>query len=358
MVAHSPDLDVPVPKSSWYRSLSKYEKPSAKKAILQLSNTVVPYIALWIAMIWMIRTGVSYWFTVPCIVVASGLLIRIFIFFHDCCHGSFFASRAANRFWGYVCGVMIFTPFEDWRHKHAGHHATSADLDRRGIGDIWTMTVAEYEAAPRSTKFLYRLFRNPIVLFGLGPPIIFIISHRFPHKGDGARERNSIALTNLLLLAIVGTLIWTIGLRTYLLIQVPTMSLASAVGIWLFYVQHQFEKDYWAPHEEWDPIKAALEGSSYYKLPPLLQWVTGNIGLHHIHHLRPRIPNYNLQQCYDNIPELQAVEPLTFFGSLPCLWMDLWDEKTKRMVSFWALKKAAAIQSAKPKKRLKTQEQE
>jgi acyl-lipid omega-6 desaturase (Delta-12 desaturase) len=328
-----------ISRSSWYRSLANYEKPDRMKAIFQLLNTVVPYIGLWALMAWIIRTGASYWLLVPCVVVASGLLIRIFIFFHDCCHGSFFSSRSANRFWGYVTGLMIFTPFEDWRHHHAGHHATSADLDRRGIGDIWTMTVEEYVAAPLRTRIAYRLFRNPLVLFGLGPPIIFIISHRFTHKGMGPRERTSVMLTNLLLVTVIGAVIWAIGLKSYLLIQVPTMSLASAVGIWLFYVQHQFEDDYWARHDEWDPMRAALEGSSYYKLPKVLQWVTGNIGLHHIHHLRPRIPNYNLQRCFDDIPELQAVEPLTISSSIHCLWMNLWDETERKMISFRALKR-------------------
>lgn len=332
-------IDTPVAQSSWYRSLSKYEKPDRNKAIGQLLNTLVPFFGMWALMAWMINTGVSYWLTLPLILMTAGLLIRIFIFFHDCCHGSFFASRSANRFWGYVCGLLIFTPFEDWRHNHAGHHATSADLDRRGTGDIWTMTVSEYLAAPRRTQIAYRLFRNPLVLFGLGPPIIFILSHRFARKGDGQRERNSVMLTNLLLVAVLGAVIWAMGWRTYLMIQVPTMSLASAVGIWLFYVQHQFEEDYWARHADWDPIRAALDGSSYYKLPKPMQWITGNIGLHHIHHLRPRIPNYNLQRCYDDIPELQQVEPLTFFGSLHCLWMNLWDEQEQRMVSFRAIKK-------------------
>ena len=235
----------------------KYEKPDAPKAVWQLLNTVVPYIALWGVMIWMIRTGVPYWKTIPLIVIASGLLVRIFIFFHDCCHNSFFASRTANKVSGFICGVLIFTPFEDWRHKHAGHHATSADLDRRGIGDIWTMTVSEYLAAPRSKQILYRLFRNPVVLFGLGPPIVFILSHRFAFKGDGPRERRSIAMTNLALVAVLGALFFTIGWRTYLMIQVPTMSLASAVGVWLFYGSNSSRKTT-ARHEEWDPIRAAL----------------------------------------------------------------------------------------------------
>jgi len=331
-----------IAQSSWYRTLAKYEKPDPRKAVWQLLNTLIPYAALWVVMVWMIRTGVSYWLALPLIVVAGALLIRIFIFFHDCCHGSFFASRTANRIWGYICGVLTFTPYDDWRHKHAGHHATAANLDRRGVGDIWTMTVSEYLAAPLRTRIAYRFFRNPLILFVLGPPLVFIISQRFPDKGHGPRERNSVALTNLALLGILAAAIWTIGWRTYLMIQVPTMGIAGAIGIWLFYVQHQFEKDYWARQEDWDPMRAALEGSSYYKLPKVLQWFTGNIGLHHIHHLRPRIPNYNLQRCYNEIPDLQAVEPLTFGRSLTSLWMNLWDETSQKMVSFRALKKRRA----------------
>ena len=337
MVAQSEKSKTSVSQSSWFRALSKYEKPDPKKAVWQLLNTLVPYLALWAVMIWMIRTGVSYWLTLGVAVVASGLLVRIFIFFHDCCHGSFFPTRGANRFWGYVCGVLTLTPYEDWRHHHAGHHATSADLDRRGLGDIWTLTVDEYFAAPWHTRLIYRAFRNPIVLFVIGSPAMFIIFHRFPQKGAGKRERNSVAITNLALLALLGTAIWTIGWHTYLLIQVPIISIAGAIGIWLFYVQHQFEKDYWARHEDWDPMRAAMEGSSYYKLPKVLQWITGNIGLHHIHHLRPRIPNYHLQRCCDDVPELQtSVETLTFTGSIRCLWMNLWDETEQRMVSFRA----------------------
>jgi len=342
MVAQSAESKTRSSQPSWLRNLAQFEKPDTKRAIWQLINTFVPYIALWAIMVWIVRTGISYWYAVPCVVLAGGLLVRIFIFFHDCCHGSFFPSRNVNRFVGYICGVLTFTPFEDWRHHHAGHHATSGDLHRRGVGDVWTLTVAEYLAAPKRTRILYRIFRNPLVFLVIGPPLMFLIGHRFTNSSQKKRERDSVALTNLFILAIVAISIWTMGLHTYLLIQVPTMVVASCIGVWLFYVQHQFEKDYWAWHEDWDPIKAALDGSSYYKLPAVLQWLTGNIGLHHIHHLRPKIPNYNLQRCLDTIPELREVEPLTFFGSLHCLWMNLWDEQQQKMVSFRAMKRSLA----------------
>ena len=223
--------------------------------------------------------------------------------------------------------------------SHAGHHATAEDLDRRGIGDVWTMTVAEYLAASKRQQRAYRLFRHPFVLFVLGPPVLFLIIQRFPHKGAGKRERNSVILTDLALLALLGLASVTIGLRAYLLIQVPVMALAGAIGVWLFYVQHQYEQVSWARHEDWNPMQAALEGSSYYRLPKVLQWFSGNIGLHHIHHLRPRIPNYNLQQCYEDTPELQAVDPLTIRCSLKSIFLNLWDESEHKLVSFRSLKR-------------------
>jgi omega-6 fatty acid desaturase (delta-12 desaturase) len=318
----------------WIRSLSKYEKPSLPKAIWQIINTVVPYVALWAVMVWMLHAGVSYWYTLPLIVLAAGLLVRVFIFFHDCCHGSFLASRPANRILGYVFGTMVFTPYEDWQFSHAGHHATSSDLDRRGMGDIWTLTVDEFQAASKRTQFTYRLMRSPIVLFIIGSICMFLIFHRFPHKGARPRERRGVLITNLAILAVLVVASLTIGLRTYLLLQLPIIGIAGAIGIWLFYVQHQFEGEYWDRHEDWDPVKAALEGSSYYKLPKVLQWFSGNIGLHHIHHLKPRIPNYNLQRCYDQNPALQAVTPLTLVQSLKCAFLHLWDESNRKMVSF------------------------
>lgn len=338
MHAQSDDYKTQVLQSDWFRSLSKYEKPDHKKAIGQLLNTFIPYIALWILMVMMIQAGVSYWFVLPLIVIAAGLVVRVFIFFHDCGHGSFFASHRANKILGYIAGIITFTPYDEWRHSHAGHHTTSGDLDRRGMGDVWTLTVEEYLSAPLSKRIIYRIYRNPFVLFVLGPPAMFLISHRFT-KGYGSRQRKSVIITNLALLAIVILASLTIGLKTYLLIQLPIISLAGAAGIWLFYVQHQFEGVTWTHHDNWDPIRAALHDSSYYKLPKVLQWFTGNIGLHHIHHLRARIPNYNLQQCYDEVPELQITEPLTIRRSLKSVSLNLWDETEQRMVSFSALKR-------------------
>lgn len=340
MFAGSDKVKSQVVRSDWYRALSKYEKPHLGKAVWQLLNTFVPYFALWGIMVWMLRSGISYWYVLPLICIAAGLQVRIFIFFHDCGHNSFFASSWANRIIGYIAGVVVFTPYEDWRHPHAKHHATTADLDRRGTGDVWTLTVAEYLAAPKWKRIVYRLYRNPITLFIIGAPFLFLIANRLPHKGAGKQEKFSVIVTNLALLAIVVAAFFTIGLQTYLMIQVPMMTIAGAAGIWLFYVQHQFEGQvYWDRQPNWDPIKAALAGSSYYKLPKVLQWFSGNIGLHHIHHLRPRIPNYNLQKAYDEVPALQDIKPITLGRSFKSLFLNLWDESSQTLVSFRALKR-------------------
>lgn len=319
------------------RALGKYEKPDLGKASWQLVNTFVPYAALWVWMVWMIRRGVSYWELAPPVLVAAGLLVRIFIIFHDCCHGSFFASRRANQLLGYAAGILTFTPFEGWQHSHNRHHASAGDLDRRGIGDVWTMTLDEFRAASRWKQWGYRFFRNPLVLFFLVPPALFLIAQRFPRRGANSREFRSVLLTDLGIAILVFIASLTIGLRTYLLIQLPIMLVTGTVGVWLFYVQHQFKGVYWARHADWDPLRAAMEGSSYYRLPGWLQWFTGSIGLHHIHHLRSRIPNYNLQRCFDEVPALRAVPVLTPLGSINCLWLNLYDESSRKLISFRSL---------------------
>jgi omega-6 fatty acid desaturase (delta-12 desaturase) len=321
--------------------VAAYAGADQRKAVWQVVNTFVPYFALWALMIYTVKAGVSYWITLALAVVAAGLLVRIFIFFHDCGHGSFFSSPRANTVLGYISGILTFTPYHSWRRAHARHHATSGNLDRRGVGDVWTMTVEEYQAAPRKTRIAYRLLRNPLFLFGLGPLGSFLVLQRFPQKGTKRRERASVHITNLAVLGIVVLASLTIGFWTYVSIQLPIIAIGGALGIWLFYVQHQYEGVYWARDEAWDPTKAALEGSSYYKLPRVLQWFTGNIGLHHIHHLRPRIPNYRLQQCYDQVPAMQAVPALTIGGSLKSLRMNLWDEKRQALVSFRSLRRLA-----------------
>lgn len=316
----------------------QYAQANFRKACWQLLDTFIPYGVLWALMLYAVREGYPYWITLALAVVAGGILVRIFILFHDCCHGSFFASRRANTILGYISGILLFTPFENWRYAHAVHHATAGDLDRRGLGDIWTMTTDEYLAAPLRRRLAYRIYRNPFILFIPGPVLLFLFLQRFPAKGAKKRERNSVAFTNLAILFVVVLASLTIGLRTYFLIQFPVIVIAGAFGLWLFYVQHQFENVYWARHEIWDPVRVALEGSSYLKLPKILQWFTSNIGLHHIHHARPTIPNYNLQRCYDDVPTFQAAEPLTIRTSLKTACLSLYDEKQKKLISFRALR--------------------
>ena len=325
-------------ETTWYKTIAAYGSSNLRKALWQLLNTFIPYCLLWALMLQTVQRGYPYWITLALAVVAGGMMVRIFILFHDCCHGSFFPSRTANTILGYVSGIFTFTPFEDWKYGHNSHHATAGDLDRRGIGDIWTMTREEYLAASARKRLRYRFYRNPFVLFGPGAALLFLFIQRFPTKGAGKRERDSVLFTNLALLAIVAVAGFTIGLKTYLLIQLPIILVGGTLGLLLFYVQHQFENVYWARHEAWNPLRVALEGSSYLKLPKVLQWFTGNIGLHHIHHVRPNIPNYNLQQCYDAIPAFQAIKPITIRTSFSLLRLGLYDEVQRKMISFRSLK--------------------
>jgi acyl-lipid omega-6 desaturase (Delta-12 desaturase) len=316
----------------------RFAHADLRKASWQLLDTLIPYGVLWALMLHSVQQGYPYWLTLALAVIAAAILVRIFILFHDCCHGSFFQSRRANTILGYVSGILIFTPFENWRYAHNVHHATAGDLDRRGTGDVWTMTTAEYLDAPRRKQLAYRIYRNPFILFIPGPVLLFLFIQRFSNQNAKKRERNSVVLTNLAILLVVLVASFTIGIKTYLLIQFPVIAIAGSFGLWLFYLQHQFEKVYWARHEVWDPMKVALEGSSYLKLPKILQWLTGNIGLHHIHHARPTIPNYYLQQCYDEIPAFQSVAPLTIRTSLMSLRLGLYDEEHKKLIGFRALR--------------------
>jgi len=331
-------LAAKVEKPDWYRSTARYAQPDLRKAFWQLLNTFIPYLLLLTLMVHTVLRGYSYWITLALGVAAAAMFARIFIFFHDCTHGSFFASPRWNRNLGYLCGILTFTAFHDWRRSHAGHHITAGDLDRRGIGDITMMTVEEYLAAPPLQRLSYRLYRHPLIMFGIGPLYYFLLRNRYPSKGAKKIDVISVIFTDLAIAAIAVVAAMTIGFRTYLLVQMPVVLMAATLGIWLFYIQHQFEGVYWARHDEWDPWRVAMEGASYYKLPKILQWVTGNIGIHHVHHVRPAIPNYNLQRCYDDIPELQAVSPVTIRGSLNSLRLGLWDEEQRRMVSFRSLK--------------------
>ncbi|HNT24847.1 MAG TPA: fatty acid desaturase [Anaerolineales bacterium] len=321
---------------SWLKGLKQYEAPTPGRSAWQIANSVIPYIALFYLAYRSLE--ISYWLTLLLATLAAGFMVRIFIIFHDCCHGSFTKSQRANRIIGTITGIITFTPYDQWKHSHAVHHATAGDLDRRGVGDVYTMTADEYLALPPIKRLGYRLYRFPLVMFGLGSTFVFLIGHRFWHPKASPRERMSVIWTNLALLGIFIVMSLLIGWREYILVQFPILFFAAAAGVWLFYVQHQFESVYWERHERWDFIQAATLGASYYKLPPLLQWFTGNIGFHHIHHLNPRIPNYLLEKCQRETPRFQEIRPITLQSSLKCLGLRLWDEKEHKLVGFGALK--------------------
>ena len=316
--------------------MRKYQKPAAWPGIWQVVNTLVPYVTLWYLM--HLLLPVSFWLAVPLAVLAGGFLVRVFIIFHDCGHGSFFPSRKANDVVGFVAGVLAFTPYHQWTKEHAIHHATSGDLDRRGTGDVWTLTVQEYLEASRWKRFAYRLARNPVILFGIAPFFLFIIKHRIAGAKATPRERRSVALTNLGIVLVAAVMSSVFGLKAYLALQLITVMVGGSAGLWLFYVQHQFEDVQWERGEDWDYGEAALKGSSFYKLPRVLQWFSGNIGFHHIHHLSPSIPNYRLEKCHQSEPLFQSVKPVTFFSSLKSLTFKLWDERRQKLVGYGAVK--------------------
>jgi acyl-lipid omega-6 desaturase (Delta-12 desaturase) len=316
----------------WKQIVAKYQQPALGRGLWQVANTLIPYGILWYLMY--LSLAVSYWLTVPLAILAGGFLVRIFIIFHDCGHGSFFKSRRANDTLGFITGVLTWTPYHHWRWEHALHHATSGDLDRRGTGDIWTLTVQEYLEASRWKRFAYRLARNPIVLFGIAPLWLFAIRQRFPSAKANRRERHSVAWTNLAIVGVGSGLIWAFGFKDYLWIQLTVITVAGSAGLWLFYVQHQFEGVYWQRAGQWDYTAAALQGSSFYRLPKVLQWFSGNIGFHHIHHLSPRIPNYHLEKCHLAEPLFQTVQPITLFASLRSFTFRLWDEQRCKLVGY------------------------
>lgn len=326
----------------WKDVVAKYQQPTVWRALWQLSNTLVPYAALWYVMY--LSVSISYWLTAGLAVLGGGLLVRIFIIFHDCGHGSFFGARKANDILGFITGVLTFTPYHHWRWEHSLHHASAGDLDRRGTGDVWTLTVQEYLEASRWKRFAYRLARHPFVLFVLAPLFLFFLKHRVPSAKAPRRERLSVYWTNLALLVWGAGMVWVFGLKAYLLLQLAVVMVAGTAGVWLFYVQHQFEGVYWERREEWDYCTAALQGSSFYRLPKVLQWFSGNIGFHHIHHLSPRVPNYHLEKCHRAESLFQTVKPVTFLASFKSLSFRLWDEQQRKLVSFRALKRLTSRQ--------------
>src|SRR6266567_1768968 len=316
----------------WKTIVKQYQQPSTPRAVWQIVNTLGPLALLWYLMY--VSLALSWWIVIPLALIAGVFLVRIFIIFHDCGHSSFFKSRLANDIVGFVTGLLTFTPFYQWRWDHAIHHATSGHLDKRGTGDLWTLTVQEYLESSRWRRFAYRLARNPIVLFVIAPLVVLLIKQRFPTPKANKRERHSVYAMNAAILAMAAGLGLVFGLKAYLLIQLTALAVAGAAGFWLFYVQHQFEGVYWERGDEWDYATAALQGSSFYKLPKVLQWFSGNIGYHHIHHLSSRIPNYNLEKCHNSEPLFQTVKPVTLFSSFKSFTFRLWDEQRRKLVGY------------------------
>jgi acyl-lipid omega-6 desaturase (Delta-12 desaturase) len=327
----------------WKDALAPYARPHLGRSALDVLTSVVPYLALSYVMYQLL--DVSYLLTLAVGVPAAGFLLRTYILFHDCTHGSFLPTKRANALLGSVLALIVYHPFASWRHSHAMHHASAGDLDRRGVGDVTTLTVQEYNDSSARGRLAYRLFRNPFVMFGIGPIWALMVQPRLVKRTERPRIKRSVWVTNVVLaLVLTGICLW-IGPWDFFLVQMPTAWLAGAAGVWLFYVQHQFEDAYWESSDQWSYADAALRGSSYLKLPQPLQFFTGNIGLHHVHHLSARVPNYNLQRAHDNVPIFHEVPVLTFWDGLKAVRLKLWDEEARRLVTF---KEARTKRTTKP----------
>lgn len=318
------------------KSVAAFANSDMKASIIQLINTILPFFLLWFLAYQSL--SISIWLSLALSIASAGFVVRIFIIFHDCTHSSFFKNNKANKIVGTITGIITHFAFAKWKRDHAIHHATSSNLDKRGTGDVWVMTVDEYVAASFWGRLAYRLYRNPIIMFGLGPIYLFLISNRFNRKGAKRKERMNTYLINVSLVAIYALLIWAVGWQAFLIVQLPILFVAGSLGIWLFYVQHQFEDSYFENEEEWDFVKAAVDGSSYYKLPKIMQWMTGSIGFHHVHHLSPRVPNYNLEKAHESTPPLQKATTITLASSLKSIRFRLFDEASKSFVTFREVK--------------------
>ncbi len=332
-----PHINNPSKTANWQNIITRYNRPDLRKSIWQIINSLVPYIVIWVMMILSLK--ISPWITLALAVPAAGFLIRLFIIFHDCGHGSFTRSKKWNRIIGIPMGILAFTPYDRWTDSHRIHHATVGNLDKRGVGDVWTLTVKEYLGKSRRGKLIYRIFRHPLVFLGFGGFLMFIITNRFTRKTMTPGQKSNIYVTNLALLIMAVGLSWLIGWKAYLFIQLSIMYFASIFGVYLFYLQHQYEEVIWKRDAEWDYQEMALHGSSFFKLPGLLRWFTGSIGFHHIHHLGPTIPNYNLVKCHRENELFQQVKPITFFESFRSLTIRLWDEDLQRVISFSEMKR-------------------
>lgn len=319
----------------WIEVLQRYRHPDPRRSTFEVLVTLVPFVALWAAA-WA-ALSVGYWLTLVLTVPAAFFLVRLFLIQHDCGHGALFKKRLTNDWIGRAMGVLTLTPYDAWKRSHAIHHASSGNLDERGVGDINTLTVREYRALSPLRRLGYRIYRNPFVMFAVGPMLLFVVQHRFPVsmlRGADWRSWASVIGTNVALVALGGLVIWLVGWKAFLAVQLPIVAIGSSVGVWLFYIQHQFEDTFWAEDREWNVHEAALHGSSHYDLPGFLPWLTANIGVHHVHHLYSRIPYYRLPQVLRDFPELANVHRITLWESFKCVKLRLWDEKEHRLISF------------------------
>ena len=319
-------------------ALARYREPSHLRSAVEIIITIMPFFSLW-AIMWL-ALDLGYWIGLLLAVPAAGFLVRLFMIQHDCGHGTFFRSRLANDWVGRAIGVLTLTPYDCWRRAHAIHHATSGNLDRRGFGDIDTLTVHEYLSRSRWDRLRYRIYRHPVVLFGLGPAYLFLVQQRLPigFMRAGWRPWFSAMATNFAIVLVCATMIWAVGFGPFLLVHLPITLLGASIGVWLFYVQHQFADTFWAHNKDWDVREAALRGSSHYDLPAVLRWFTANIGMHHVHHLCSRIPFYRLPQALRVHPELARIGRITLRESLRCVRLTLWDETARRLISFRELR--------------------
>jgi acyl-lipid omega-6 desaturase (Delta-12 desaturase) len=328
--------DAPAPHArAWPQILARYRQPSTRRGLLEIAITFLPLAALW-ALVWASFHLGYWWLALLLAIPAAGFLVRLFMIQHDCSHGAFFRHRLANDWTGRIASVITLTPYGLWRRTHALHHASTGNLDRRGFGDVDTITVEEYRARSFWGRLRYRLYRHPLVMFGIGPAYLFILQHRLPVglMRSGWRPWASVMATNVAIGLAAAILIWLIGLKALLLVHLPIMLLAASIGVWLFYVQHQFELTSWDRDDAWNLHEAALQGSSHYDLPAFLRWFTANIGVHHVHHLCSRIPYYRLPRVLRDYPELRDVGRLTLLQSIRCVRLVLWDETRRRLVSF------------------------
>ncbi|HNX24615.1 MAG TPA: fatty acid desaturase [Spirochaetota bacterium] len=323
----------------WLSSLKEYEGADNNESFMQLAITFLLYFCLIAFMFYLVLYNYPYWIVILTAFPAAGLHVKIFIILHDCCHNSYFKSPRTCSIIGHICGFITFTPFYDWQRSHGIHHASVSNLERRGVGDLWTMTVEEYRSSSLLRRIQYRIYRNAFFLFGVAPLLLFVVVYRLPHQNMRRKDLFSIIITDIMIAVIIATAYFTVGLIPYLEVFIPVVTVASISGMWLFFIQHQFKKVYWSHSGNWDPVKAAMDGSSFYNLPGILRWFSGSIGYHHIHHLKPRIPNYKLRKCYNNIPELQEITPISIFAGFRSLFLYLWDEKTGELVNFSVLRK-------------------